>query len=123
MDGGGGGGRVWQMGWGMFWGHPVSPGGDASFPSILVECAVCPEVLIQSPSRGWLRDVKEKWQELQFVCDNDRHQVQLVTDETFPLKDQESSGQAWKVLADKVAWPPKILQKPVGRTGEGSSAS
>lgn len=41
----------------------------------------------------------------------DRHQVQLVTDETFPLRVQESSGQAWKVLADKVAWPPKGLQK------------
>lgn len=52
-----------------------------------------------------------KWQELQFVCDKDRHQVQLVKDETFPLRVQESSGQAWKVLADKVAWPPKSLQK------------
>lgn len=52
-----------------------------------------------------------KWQELQFVCDNDRHQVQLVTDETFPLRVQEGSGQAWEVLADKVACPPKILQE------------
>lgn len=66
----------------------------------------------QSPSSDGSETSKRagKWQELQFVCDNDGHQVQLVTDETFPLRVQEGSGQAWKVLADKVAWPPKILQ-------------
>lgn len=33
----------------------------------------------------------------------------LVIDETFPLRVQENSGQAWKVLADKVASPRKHL--------------
>lgn len=33
-------GRVWQMGWAVFWGRPGSPGDDASFPSILVEAVL-----------------------------------------------------------------------------------
>lgn len=75
--------------------------------------------LSQSPSADGSETSKRagKWQELQCVCDNDRHQVQLVTDETFPLGAQEGSGQAGKVLADRWPGPQDPAETAVGRAG------
>lgn len=69
-------------------------------------CAVYPEVLIKPASWGdwgtWKRAVK--WQELQPVCCmTQKPQVQLVTEETLPLRVPESSGRhrkCWQIM-----WP------------------